>query len=75
MDDLGNVDARLSGVVGKQTQFRKEANLLVSHVAESMATLGSSRAKHEKLSETQQSQMAELMILTRKFPNSVATQA
>ena len=39
---------------------------MVSQVGESLATLGSSSAKHEKLAETQQSQMAELMIQTRK---------
>ena len=64
--DLSSVDARLSGVIERPYQFQKEANLLVSQVAESLETLDSSRAKHGELAENQQSQMAELMIQTQK---------
>ena len=51
----------MSGGVNRKNKFRKEANLLVSQVAESLATLNSSSVKHAKLADNQQHQMAELM--------------
>ena len=57
---------RSSGVVNRQGQFHNEANNLASQVSESMHTLGNSRVRREKLSDTQQHQMGELTIQTQK---------
>ena len=58
---MGDLRARVHGVIELQSQFQAEAKRLVGQVAESLATLDNSRIKQEKLAGSQQSQMSNLM--------------
>ena len=64
--ELGSLSARVHGVMDSQSQFQSEAKLLVTQVAESLATLDNSRIKQEKVAEHQQSQMENLMNQTQE---------
>ena len=64
--DLSKMEEMVAWAVGQQNMFQKASNLLVSQVAESLATLGNSRAKREKLFETRQSIISDLTIQTQQ---------
>ena len=64
--ELESLSALVHGVMGSQCQFQSEAKLLVTQVAESLATLDNSRVQQEKVTRHQQSQMENLMNQTQE---------
>ena len=57
---------RMSGVISRQNQFRKEASTLASQVSESLMTSGGPRVIKGKLVADQQRHVNELISQTQK---------